>query len=535
MTGRVYIAIDLKSFYASVELAERKYDPLAVNLVVADKSRTEKTICLAVSPSLKAYGIPGRARLFEVVQRVKEINAERYKRALELGLLPRNPVTGKYVFSGSSFDANDLAADPSLELSYIVAPPRMLLYEQISTRILGVYLQYVSAEDIHVYSIDECFIDVTGYLKTYHTTARSLAARIVRDVLRSAGITATVGIGTNMYLAKVAMDIMAKRVPPGQDGVRIAELDEKEYRRLLWCHMPLTDFWRIGAGTARRLAAVGCFTMGDIARKSLVDEQKLYDILGINAELLIDHAWGWEPTEISMIQSYQPDDTSLSSGQVLAEPYPAKKAKIIVREMTELLSLDLVRKGMITRQVALTIVYDPGSIVTACQAQTAKDSVFYTASTGQRYTGDIAHDHYGRIYPKPAHGSANLSRWTNSSRRIITAMLELYDRITDPDFSVRRIYIAVCGLFPEQRMPAEAPRQLDFFTDYAAIEKRRAEEEKDDEKEKQLQKTTLTVLDKFGKNALLKGTDLQEGATTIQRNAQIGGHQAGDIPENHNS
>ncbi|MBR6165319.1 MAG: DNA methylase [Clostridia bacterium] len=518
---RTYVAIDLKSFYASVELADRKYDPLTTHLVVADDSRTDKTICLAVSPSLKACGIPGRPRLFEVIRQVKELNEERFRKACALGLLPKNPGTGQYHFKSFSFDAEALAADPSLGLSYIIAPPRMKLYEKISSRIVGIYLKYVSSEDIHVYSIDECFMDITGYLETYGLSPRELTGTMIRNVLHDTGITATAGIGTNLYLAKIAMDIVAKHVPADKDGVRIAELNEAQYREQLWCHTPLTDFWRVGPGTTRRLALLGCHTMGDIARLSLTGESRLFAALGIGAELLIDHAWGWEPTELSAIHSCQPETKSLSSGQVLMEPYDWGKAKLIVREMTDQLVLDLVRKGYVTRQVVLTVGYDKSSIVPL------RDSGFAVAKTGRPYAGHVRLDLYGRSIPAYAHGTGNLDQWTNSVRRIMDVMMELYDRIVDPDLTVRRISVDACNLIPEDEIPAGDPVQLDFFTDWTALEKRRAKETRADEKERQLQKARLAVRGKFGNNALLKGTSLQKGATARQRNEQIGGHRAG--------
>ena len=381
---KTYVAIDLKSFYASVECAERGLDPLTTHLVVADMTRTEKTICLAVSPSLKAYGIPGRARLFEVVQRVGEINRVRFRDGVRRGVMPKGE-DGQYRFAGSSFSAPALEEDPSLEVTYCVAPPRMKLYEDYSARIFSIYGRYVSTEDIHVYSIDECFIDVTNYLETYDMTARQLTMTMVRAVLYETGITATAGIGTNMYLAKIAMDIVAKHVPPDSDGVRVAELDEMKYREQLWCHKPLTDFWRVGSGTARRVRSLGCETMGDIARLSEINEDALYSALGINAELLIDHAWGWEPTEIRDIRGYRPESNSLSSGQVLKEPYDAEKGRLIVREMTELLALDMVRKGVVTRKISLTVSYDRASLVCSRQGPSIRESEYRVAGTGQIY------------------------------------------------------------------------------------------------------------------------------------------------------
>ena len=528
---RTYIAIDLKSFYASVECADRKYDPLRTNLVVADGSRTEKTICLAVSPSLKAHGISGRARLFEVVQKVKAVNAERFRKALRLGVLPKDPETGKYHFVSSSFDAEALAADPSLELSYIIAPPRMKLYEEISTKIFSIYMKYISDEDIHVYSIDECFLDVTGYLDTYRLSAHELAMTMIREVLHTTGITATAGIGTNLYLAKVAMDIVAKHVPADKDGVRIAELDEKKYRELLWCHKPLTDFWRVGKGIAKRLEKLGLFTMGDIARQSVRDESILYNTLGVNAELLIDHAWGWEPTEIKTIKCYRPETNSISSGQVLMEPYDCEKAKLIVREMTELLALDLVRKRVVTKQVILTINYDRTSITLSRRGRSEKENEYTYAKTGRKYKGIVSTDYYGRVCPKHAHGTGNIDRWTSSTRRIMDVMMDLYDRIIDPDLTVRRITIAAANLIPENEVPPPEPVQMSLFVDYDALKKQEAEEKRLDDREKKMQKATLLLQSKFGKNVILKGMNLQEGATTILRNSQIGGHRAGDSPQ----
>ncbi len=524
----VIISIDLKSFYASAELVERNLDPLTTNLVVADESRTEKTICLAVSPSLKACGIPGRARLFEVIEKVRQVNAERFRNALRLGILPKDPATGFRRFTASSFDSRALASDPSLELSYLVAPPRMKLYEEISTRIFGIYTRYVSPEDIHVYSIDEVFLDVTGYLNTYRMTAHELAITMIKDVLNETGITAAAGIGTNLYLAKVAMDIVAKHVPADKDGVRIAELNERTYRELLWCHKPITDFWRVGKGIARRLEALSCFTMGDIARLSEQNEDLLYSALGINAELLIDHAWGWEPTEIKNIKSYKPETNSISSGQVLMEPYDAEKAKLIVREMTELLALDLVRKKLVTNQVVLTINYDRTSIEYDSRGRSGSAPAFKVVKTGKRYKGKVKPDYYGRIAPEHAHGSGSVDRYTSSTRRIMDVMMELYDRIIDPDLMVRRITVVAANLIPEGEIPPEEPEQMSLFVDYDELEKKKKLEAEADAKEKRLQEATLLLKEKFGKNAILKGMNLQEGATTILRNQQIGGHASGE-------
>ena len=519
MEKNTYIAIDLKSFYASAELADRKYDPLTTNLVVADPSRPEKTICLAVSPSLKAYGIPGRARLFEVIRRVREINADRLRRAISLGILPKGE-DGEYHFTGSSSDAKALEEDPSLELSYIIAPPRMKLYEEISTKIVSIYAKYVSPDDIIIYSIDECFLDVTGYLSFYNMTARELAVTMIREVLAATGITATAGIGTNLFLCKAAMDIVAKHVPADKDGVRIAELNENSYRELLWCHRPLTDFWRIGPGTARRLESLGCYTMGDVAMLSEKNEDALYNALGINAELVIDHAWGWEPTDIKTIKAYKPADTSISSGQVLMEPYDTQKARLIVHEMTELLVLDLVKKGLVTKKLELTVNYDRTSVIPDGKS-------YKVASTGKKYRGTVGTDYYGRPCPKHAHGTGNLDRWTSSTRRITECMLELYDRIIDPELTVRRINIAACGLIRKSEIPDDAPEQLSLFVDYEELEKKKEAEKKADDKEQRIQDAAIRLQEKFGKNAVLKGMNLLEGATTIQRNGQIGGHAAG--------
>ena len=522
-SGRIYAAIDLKSFYASVELADRHYDPLTTNLVVADPSRTEKTICLAVSPSLKAHGISGRARLFEVIHRVKEVNAERFRNARRLGVLPKDPATGRYHFTSTSFDAEALASDPALELGYIVAPPRMKLYEQISTQIVSTYMKYVSAEDILVYSIDEVFIDLTGYLNTYNMTAHELVMEMIREVLYTTGITATAGIGTNMYLAKVAMDIVAKHVPADKDGVRIAEIDEIKYRELLWCHKPLTDFWRVGPGIARRLEALGCYTMGDVAKLSEQNEGKLYDALGINAELVIDHAWGWEPSDIATIKSYRPQSNSLGAGQVLMEPYSFEKAKLITREMTELLVLDLVKKGYVTKKIELTIGYDRTSITPS-----SIPSLYNYAKDGKPYKGKVGSDHYGRPCPKHAHGTGNLDRWTSSTQRIMNCMMELYDRIVDPDLTIRRVNVVAVQLITEDQIPEEAPEQLNLFTDYAALEREKEAEKAQDARERKIQEATLDIQGRYGKNALLKGFNFMEGATTRARNGQIGGHRAGD-------
>lgn len=503
----IYIAIDLKSFYASVECMERGLNPLTTNLVVADASRTEKTICLAVSPSLKAYGIPGRARLFEVVQKVKEAN-----------IIRKNKAPGRE-FTGESYLAEELNMHPELALTYIAAPPRMAYYMEYSTRIYNIYLKYVAPEDMHVYSVDEVFMDVTRYLNTYQMTAKELAAKIVKNVLEETGITATAGIGTNMYLCKVAMDIVAKHVTPDENGVRIAELDEMSYRRLLWNHRPLTDFWRVGRGYQKKLEENGLFTMGDIARCSLggpkdyYNEDLLYKLFGVNAELLIDHAWGWEPTTIDLIKAYKPSTNSLSSGQVLQHPYDFEKGKLIVREMTDLLVLDLVEKRLVTDQMVLTIGYD---IENLSDPRIRKN-----------YTGEITVDHYGRKVPKHAHGTANLGRKTSSTKLIMDAMMDLYDRIVNPKLLVRRITVVANHLVDESSVEEKvAFEQLDLFTDYEALQKEREEEKAALSKERKLQEAMLQVKKKYGKNAMLKGMNLQEGATTIERNNQIGGHKA---------
>ena len=502
-----YIAIDLKSFYASVECVERRLDPLTTNLVVADAARTEKTICLAVSPALKAYSIPGRARLFEVVQRVKEVNRERKSKA-----------PGRQ-FAGSSYHAPELTEHPELELSYIIAPPRMAFYLEYSTRIYNIYLKYVAPEDIHVYSIDEVFMDVTHYLGTYRLTARELASKIIREVFDNTGITATAGIGTNLYLCKVAMDIRAKHVTPDENGVRIAQLDEMSYRKYLWDHRPLTDFWRVGQGYQRKLEENGLFTMGDIARCSLGgpgeyhNEELLYRLFGVNAELLIDHAWGWEPVTIDLIKAYKPETNSLSSGQVLQCPYDFEKAKLIVREMTDLLVLDLVDKKLVTDQMVLTVGYDIENLT--------------DEKIRKSYKGEVTVDRYGRRVPKHAHGTANLGRQTSSTRLITDAVMELYDRIVDPKLLVRRITVAATHLVEESTVQETAEfEQLDLFTDYEALARKQEEEKAGLEKERKLQEAMLTVKKKYGKNAILKGMNLQEGAMTIERNNQIGGHKA---------
>jgi len=512
--SRIYIAIDLKSFFASVECRERGLDPLTTNLVVADASRTEKTICLAVTPSLKRYGIPGRARLFEVVQKVKEVNNERLRRAPEKK------------FSGSSSEASELDRDPSLELTYIVAPPQMATYVRYSSEIFEIYLNYIAPEDIHVYSIDEVFMDVTDYLNTYHMTAHELARQMIADVLAKTGITATAGIGSNLYLCKIAMDIEAKHMPADADGVRIAELDEMSYRRNLWTHRPIRDFWRVGPGIAKKLAEYGMYTMGDVARCSLTEEGEdlLYRLFGINAELLIDHAWGYEPTMIRDIKSYVPENRSISNGQVLHCPYTADKARIIVREMAEQLSYELTEKGFMTDQVVLTVGYDTESL---------KDP-----EIRNQYHGPVTIDHYGRAVPKYAHGSRSFSRFTALEKEIIDAAVGIYDNIIHSKLLIRRVTIAAAHILPFTKVKEEPQyEQLDLFqlasqsrNTGAATDSGSTEPEDSPglrrEKEEALQNAVLSVRKKYGKNAILKGTNFLEGSTMRDRNSQIGGHRA---------
>lgn len=495
---RIYIAIDLKSFYASVECVERGLDPLSTNLVVADKSRTDKTICLAVSPSLKSYGIGGRARLFEVVQRVRQINSERRYRC-----------GGS--FTGKSADDLQLRTHPDWELAYVVARPRMSRYIEVSSQIYGIYLKYVAPEDIHVYSIDEVFMDVTAYMKHSNMTPHQLAMTMIRDVLATTGITATAGIGTNMYLCKVAMDIVAKHVPADKDGVRIAELDEMSYRQRLWSHRPLTDFWRVGRGIARKLESYGIYTMGDIALQSEKNEELLYRLFGINAELLIDHAWGWEPCTMEMVKKYKPTVSSLSQGQVLQCPYNFKKALVVMKEMAEALSLDLVDKRLVTGQIAIYVGYDAESL-------TSYESGFTPVR-------DVALNYYGKLVPKPATGSVRLSRPTSSTRMIVDAVVSLFSSIVDADFLVRRINITACGVVDEEKAKEVIiPQQLDLFTDYEALRHNRLEENKVLAKERRMQEAVLKIKKSFGKNTILKGLDFDEGATARERNMQIGGH-----------
>lgn len=507
MKEKSYLAIDLKSFYASVECVERGLDPMTTNLVVADASRTEKTICLAVSPSLKAYGIPGRARLFEVVQKVREVNARRRTRS------PGRVLTGSSVFSP------ELDASSQLAVDYIVAPPRMAHYMQQSARIYEIYLKYVAPEDIHVYSIDEVFMDVTAYLDTYGVTARELARRILRDVLRSTGITATAGIGTNLYLCKIAMDIQAKHTEPDETGARIAQLDEMSYRRLLWDHRPLTDFWRVGRGYAKKLEDYGLYTMGDIARCSLGkpgdvhSEELLYRLFGVNAELLIDHAWGWEPCTIADIKAYRPESNSLGSGQVLDRPYPYEKARLVVREMADALALELVDKHLVTDQLVLTVGYDVENL-----ADPARRSAVQ---------GKVTVDHYGRRVPKHAHGTESLGEYTASSKHILEAVTRLFERIADSELLVRRVYLVAAHILDEAEAESlPCSQQLDLFTDYEAERAQREREDAERAKERKRQQAILSIQHKFGRNALFKGMNLEEGATGRDRNGKIGGHKA---------
>ena len=502
MTERTYLAIDLKSFYASVECVERGLNPLTTNLVVADASRTEKTICLAVSPSLKSYGIPGRPRLFEVIQQIEQINTQRQKRA------------PKQTFSGSSSDNELLQSSPSLALDFIIAPPRMAHYIQISTQIYDIYLKYIAPEDIHVYSIDEVLIDVTGYLSTYRLSAYDLAMKMILDVVHTTGITATAGIGTNLYLAKVALDIQAKHVQPDENGVRIASLDEESYRRTLWTHRPLTDFWRVGRGYARKLEAYGIYTMGDVARCSVAkpgsyySEDLLYKLFGVNAELLIDHAWGWEPCTIADIKAYKPESNSVGAGQVLSRPYPFALARLVVHEMADNLALELVDKKLVTDQLVLTVGYDVENL--------------QDPDRRRRYRGAVTTDRYGRATPKHTTATAHFG-YTSSAKQLVAQALALFDRAADSSLTVRRLNLTACHVLDEEAAPKQqACEQLDLFTDYSAKE----QEEQELLRERRRQQAVLSIKKKFGKNAILKGMNFEEGATARERNDKIGGHKA---------
>ena len=502
MKQRTYIAIDLKSFYASVECRERELDPLDTNLVVADESRTDKTICLAVTPTLKSFGIPGRARLFEVKQRVQAVNAGRRQR-----------LRGRE-FSGKSHLYSELQKDPTLELDFLIAPPRMAYYMEYSTRIYSIYMRYVAPEDVIVYSIDEVFIDVTSYLDTYGLTPRELAMKMILDVLENTGITATAGIGTNLYLCKVAMDVMAKHLPADENGVRIAELDEMTYRKEFWSHRPITDFWRVGRGYAKKLESYGMYTMGDVARCSEQNEELLYRLFGVNAELLIDHAWGWEPCTVEAVKAYRPENNSLSSGQVLQLPYDAEKARLVMLEMADTLSLDLVDKRLVTDQLVITVGYD---IENLTEPERRKG-----------YRGSVVTDRYGRQVPKHAHGTENLDGFTSSSQKIMEAASDLYERIVDKSLLIRRMNITANHVLSEASAPRkeDAYEQLELFTDYAALEKNKEEEKERLARERKLQEAELNIKKRFGKNAILKGMNFREGATARSRNEQIGGHKA---------
>lgn len=490
------MCIDLKSFYASVECRERGLDPITTNLVVADSSRTEKTICLAVSPSLKSYGIPGRARLFEVVGKVRNINNERKKNISK--------------FIGSSYDNNELKNNPNLKLDYIIATPRMALYIKYSTQIYNVYLKYLSAEDIYVYSIDEVFCDITNYLDYYKLSPKELVTKMIQDVLKTTGITATAGIGTNLYLAKVAMDIVAKHVEPDEYGVRIAEIDETSYRKLLWDHQPLTDFWRVGRGIAKKLESYHLYTMGDVARCSIEHEDLLYKLFGVNAELLIDHAWGYEPVTIKDIKNYKPTTNSISSGQVLHCAYDYIKTRLIVKEMADLLALDLVDKKKITDKIVLTIGYDAENL----------------SNPNIKYTGEIVTDFYGRSIPKSAHGTVTLKYKTSSSKMIMEGVLNLYKKIVNDKLLVKRINIAAIDIEDENtKKNQKTYEQLDLFTNYDNFDEKIKKEKEDTIEENKLQNIMLDIKKKYGKNAILKAMNLEEGATTIERNKQIGGHK----------
>lgn len=501
MKERIYIAFDLKSFYASVECRERGLDPMDTNLVVADESRTDKTICLAVTPPLKSCGISGRGRLFEVKQRVIEVNSERRYRAPQ------------HKLSGSSYLFSELQANPSLAIDFIIAPPRMACYMEYSTRIYTIYMKYAAPEDIVVYSIDEVFIDVTDYLDAFQLSPHMLAMKIIQDILSETGITATAGIGTNLFLCKVAMDIVAKHIPPDKNGVRIAELNEMSYRQMLWSHQPLTDFWRVGHGYARKLKEHGMFTMGDVALCSVTHEELLYTLFGKNAELLIDHAWGWEPCTIKDIKAYRPASQSLGSSQVLPCPYSAEKAKLVLREMADQLVLDLADKKLVTDQLVLTVGYDIENLTVPQRCS--------------NYQGPVVLDSYGRQIPRHAHGTVSLSCHTASSKELIRAASDLFDRIVNPILLIRRLSITANHTVPERSVSTPILyEQMNLFTDYAVLEKRRKKEQAELERDKKLQQAILSIKKKYGRNAILRGMSLEEGATARERNKQIGGHKA---------
>ena len=497
--NKVYMCIDLKSFYASVECRERNLDPLDTNLVVADESRTDKTICLAVSPSLKSYGLGGRCRLFEVRQKIKEVNYQRRKNNHY-----RN-------FTGKSYIASKLNNDPSLELDFIAAVPRMKLYMKYSTNIYNVYLKYIAPEDILVYSIDEVFCDITNYLSFYKMTAEELVMKIIEDVYNTTGITATAGIGTNMYLAKVAMDVTAKKMKPNKFGVRIASLDEMKYKKELWSHKPLTDFWRVGKGYAKKLEENGMHTMGDVARMSINNEDFLYKLFGVNAEFLIDHAWGYEPCTIRDAKKYKPSTNSISQGQVLHCPYNYEKTKLIVREMTDNLVLDLVEKHLKTDQFVLTIGYDVESLT--------------TPEIARKYRGEVTIDAYGRRVPKHAHGTANIDHKTSSTKVITSEIMKLYDRIVNPILLIRRLNLTACNLVSEDTEDKPIIEQVDLFSNYEEISKQKEKSLEDEIEEKKIQKTLLDIKKKYGKNSILKAMNYEEGATAKERNKEVGGHR----------
>lgn len=497
---RVYAAIDLKSFFASVECRKRNLNPLTTNLVVADNTRTEKTICLAISPSMKAYGLPGRARLFEVMQKVKNVNNGRR-------MLAHNKT-----FSGKSYNDIELKKDKNLELDYIIAPPHMASYMEYSTKIYNIYLKYISSEDIFPYSIDEVFCDLTSYINTYKLSPRELVTKIIKDIYDTTGITATAGIGTNLFLCKAAMDIVAKHVEPNSYGVRIAELDERSFREKLWNHKPITDFWRVGKGYAKRLEKYRMFTMGDVARCSVENEELLYKIFGVNAELLIDHSWGWECATIKSVKECKPENRSLCSGQVLHCPYDYDQTKLIIKEMADEITLDMVEKHFVTDMLVLTIEYDIENL------KNAEYSKFYN--------GEIKEDRYGRRVPKPAHGTFRLENKTFSTRIISNGFVQLFDRIINKNLLVRKIYLTVGNLTDENELKkVEKYEQVNLFTNYGELAKKEEEERIKLEKEHKIQSAIIGIKNKYGKNAIIKGMDLEESATTIQRNGQIGGHQ----------
>lgn len=497
---KVYASIDLKSFYASVECIERGLNPLTTNLVVADSSRTEKTICLAVSPSLKSYGIPGRARLFEVIQKVRNVN---FQRKMQIP---------NHIFTNKSYDDIELKKDKTLELDYIVAPPRMNYYMKYSTTIYNIYLKYIAPEDIFPYSIDEVFCDLTKYLKTYNLTAKELVTKMIMDVYKTTGITATAGIGTNLFLCKVAMDIGAKHIKPDKYGVRIAQLDEMSFRQKLWNHRPITDFWRVGKGYAKRLEKYNMYTMGDVARCSVNNEELLYKLFGVNAELLIDHSWGWECATIESVKNYKPEAKSLSSGQVLHSPYNSEKARLIVKEMVELLVLDMVQKRFVTDQLVLDVIYDIENLT--------------NQNYSKFYNGEITIDRYGRNTPKPAHGTFRLEKKTSSTKMIMNGFLKLYDDIVNNKLLIRKINICVGNLSDESEIKNENKyEQVNLFINYKELEEKRDKENKKLQSERKIQEAIINIKNKYGKNAILKGMNLEEGATTIERNGQIGGHK----------